>query len=263
MFGTDASVPLSENVQLRYSDSRLPALFSYLGSCVTSCDPRAMSIVLPRIILRPFGVSPGGRYRRRRRARRASSVEVTNGREAGSSKKPAAAGLEVLYDDGFGAVAMKDYFDAVRVMAAEDDGGPPRWFCPVECARPKVDRAPLLLFLPGTDGVGMELILHHRSLGRVFEVCCFHIPVNDRTPFEGLLQIVEDNVKYENALSPNRPIYIVGDSFGGCLAISVAARNPKNDLVLVLVNPGNIACFGNGAKQHSSYTSSPSQIFDW
>uniref|UniRef100_A0ACD5YYT0 Uncharacterized protein n=1 Tax=Avena sativa TaxID=4498 RepID=A0ACD5YYT0_AVESA len=197
-----------------------------------------MSIVLPRVTLRPFGVSPGGRCLRRRHARRASSVEVTNGREAGSSsKKPAAAGLEVLYDDGFGAVSMKDYFEAVRVMAEEEDGGPPRWFCPVECGRPVVDKAPLLLFLPGTDGVGMELIFHHQSLGRVFEVCCFHIPVNDRTPFEGLLQIVEGYVKYENALSPNRPIYIVGDSFGGCLAISVAARNPKTDLVLTLVNP--------------------------
>ncbi|KAM3296144.1 hypothetical protein ACQJBY_038470 [Aegilops geniculata] len=85
----------------------------------------------------------------------------------------------------------------------------------------------------------MELILHHQSLGKLFEVCCFHIPVNDRTPFEGLLKIVEEYVKYESALSPSRPIYIVGDSFGGCLAISVAARNPEIDLVLTLVNPGN------------------------
>jgi alpha-beta hydrolase superfamily lysophospholipase len=49
---------------------------------------------------------------------------------------------------------------------------------------------------------------------------------------------VEEYVKYENALSPNRPIYITGDSFGGCLALSVAARNPETDLVLILVNPG-------------------------
>ncbi|CAM0908529.1 unnamed protein product [Alopecurus aequalis] len=75
------------------------------------------------------------------------------------------------------------------------------------------------------------------SGARVFEVRCLHIPLHDRTPFEGLLQIVEEYVKYENALSPNRPIYITGDSFGGCLAISVAARNPETDLVLTLVNP--------------------------
>ncbi len=29
-----------------------------------------------------------------------------------------------------------------------DDGGPPRWFCPVFCS-PLTDDAPLLLFLPG------------------------------------------------------------------------------------------------------------------
>ncbi|XP_048537713.1 phytyl ester synthase 1, chloroplastic-like isoform X1 [Triticum urartu] len=206
-----------------------------------------MSIV-PHTILRPFGVNPcgggGGYLRRHARTclRRASPVGATNGNEPGGSKKrsrkrPAEESrLEVLYDDGFGSVTMKDYREAVRAMP-RDDGGPPRWFCPVECGRPEVDRAPLLLFLPGVDGVGMELILHHKSLGKVFEVCCFHIPVNDRTPFEGLLQIVEEYVKHENALSPSRPIYIIGDSFGGCLAISVAARNPEIDLVLTLVNP--------------------------
>ena len=106
--------------------------------------------ILPHTILRPFGVNPGGRYLRRH-ALRASIGEAKNGKELGISKKKAAAEesrLEVLYDDGFGTVTMKDYFQAVRVMI-EDDGGPPRWFCPVECGRPEVDKAPLLLFLPG------------------------------------------------------------------------------------------------------------------
>ncbi|KAG8045438.1 hypothetical protein GUJ93_ZPchr0008g12155 [Zizania palustris] len=146
------------------------------------------------------------------------------------------AALEALYDDGFGRVTVKEYFAAARAIST-DDGGPPRWFCPVEAGQPAVDNAPLLLFLPGTDGVGMGLILHHKSLGRVFEVRCLHIPVNDRTPFEGLLQIIESSIKNENGLSPNRPIYLIGDSFGGCLALSVAARNPQIDLVLILINP--------------------------
>lgn len=45
-------------------------------------------------------------------------------------------------------------------------------------------------------------------------------------------------MKNEHAMSPDKPIYLVGDSFGGCLALAVAARNPNIDLVLVLVNPG-------------------------
>ena len=54
----------------------------------------------------------------------------------------------------------------------------------------------------------------------------------------GLLQIVDDTIKYEHALSPKRPIFMIGYSLGGCLAISAAARNPKIDLVLILINPG-------------------------
>lgn len=30
----------------------------------------------------------------------------------------------------------------------------------------------------------------------------------------------------------------MGESFGGCLALSVAARNPDLDIVLVITNPG-------------------------
>lgn len=45
-------------------------------------------------------------------------------------------------------------------------------------------------------------------------------------------------MRLEHASSPNKPIYLVGDSFGGCLALAVAARNPNIDLVLILANPG-------------------------
>lgn len=48
-------------------------------------------------------------------------------------------------------------------------------------------------------------------------------------------------MKMRHASSPNKPIYLVGDSFGGCLALAVAARNPKIDLVLILANPGKLS----------------------
>ncbi|XP_056697982.1 phytyl ester synthase 1, chloroplastic isoform X2 [Spinacia oleracea] len=143
--------------------------------------------------------------------------------------------LEVLWDDGFGSVSMKDYLDIAKEMI-KPDGGPPRWFSPVECGRP-LKGSPLLLFLPGMDGVGLGLIMHHKALGKVFEVQCLHLPVYDRTPFEGLVEIVEHVVREEHASSPNKPIYLVGDSLGGCLALAVAARNPTVDLVLILANP--------------------------
>ncbi|KAK8952533.1 Acyltransferase-like protein [Platanthera zijinensis] len=153
--------------------------------------------------------------------------------------------LEVLYDDRSGTESVRDYLDASREIIRED-GGPPRWFCPIECGQP-IQGAPLLLFLPGMDGTGFGLILHHRSLGRAFEVRCLHIPVNDRSQFKELLGLVESSVKNEHMLSPRKPIYLVGDSFGGCLALAVAARNPSIDLVLILVNPAS--SFGRSPMQ--------------
>ncbi|GMI94544.1 phytyl ester synthase 1 [Hibiscus trionum] len=155
--------------------------------------------------------------------------------------------LELLWDDGYGTNTVKDYIDAAKDII-KPDGGPPRWFCPVECGRPIKD-SPLLLFLPGLDGVGMGLILHHKPLGKVFEVQCLHIPVQDRTPFEGLAKLVEETVRLEHASRPKSPIYLVGDSIGGCLALAVAARNPSVDLVIILVNPAT--SFGS-SQQHKS-----------
>nr|XP_027188578.1 acyltransferase-like protein At3g26840, chloroplastic isoform X2 [Cicer arietinum] len=69
----------------------------------------------------------------------------------------------------------------------------------------------------------------------------FHIirnwEVADRTPFTDLVKLVEKTVRSEYQRSPNRPIYLVGESLGGCLALAVAARNPDIDLVLILANP--------------------------
>ena len=48
---------------------------------------------------------------------------------------------------------------------------------------------------------------------------------------------VEKTIRSENDRSPSRPIYLVGESFGGCLALAVAASNPDIDLVLILANP--------------------------
>uniref|UniRef100_A0A7N0UA87 AB hydrolase-1 domain-containing protein n=1 Tax=Kalanchoe fedtschenkoi TaxID=63787 RepID=A0A7N0UA87_KALFE len=143
--------------------------------------------------------------------------------------------LELLYDDGYGSSTVKDYLYGARDVI-KPDGGPPRWFCPVDCGPPVKD-SPTLLFLPGLDGVGLGLMLHHKALGKAFEVRCLHIPVNDRTPFEGLVKTVEEALRAEHASHSNRPIYLVGDSFGGCLALAVAARSRDIDLVVILANP--------------------------
>ncbi|XP_051137681.1 phytyl ester synthase 1, chloroplastic isoform X3 [Andrographis paniculata] len=143
--------------------------------------------------------------------------------------------LAPLWDDGFGQETVKEYLDYAKDLI-RPDGGPIRWFTPVACG-PHLKGSPVLLFLPGMDGLGLGLVLQHRPLGKVFDVRCMHIPVHDRTPFEGLVDWVEETVRAEHASTPNKPIYLVGDSFGGCLALAVAARNQHIDLVLILANP--------------------------
>ncbi|CAN6211230.1 unnamed protein product [Urochloa humidicola] len=137
---------------------------------------------------------------------------------------------------------VKEYVEAAREMARLKDGGPPRWLSPLECGAGdgggRVAGAPTLLYLPGIDGVGLGLIRHHEKLAKMFELWCLHIPVEDRTSFEGLVEYVETAVKSECSRAPNRPVYLVAESVGACIALAVAARNPDIDLVLILVNPG-------------------------
>lgn len=58
------------------------------------------------------------------------------------------------------------------------------------------------------------------------------------------MKLVERTVRSEYKRSPDRPIYIVGESLGACIALDVAARNPDVDLVLILANPGaNLCCY--------------------
>ncbi|OVA09634.1 Diacylglycerol acyltransferase [Macleaya cordata] len=140
------------------------------------------------------------------------------------------------FDDEIKRLKLKKYIEETKDLIRTGDGGPPRWFSPLESGKRWKD-SPLLLYLPGMDGVGLELISQHQRLGKVFDIWCLHIPVQDRTPFRDLVRLVDRTVKEENGRSPNRPIYLVGESIGGCLALAVAARNPTIDLMLILANP--------------------------
>ena len=51
------------------------------------------------------------------------------------------------------------------------------------------------------------------------------------------MNLVEKIIRSEHKSSRR---YLVGESFGGCLAVVVASRNTDIDLVLILANPGTI-----------------------
>jgi len=60
------------------------------------------------------------------------------------------------------------------------------------------------------------------------------------------VEFVGQTVRQEHASSPNKPVYLVGDSFGGSLALAVAAHNPNVDLVVILANPGQYSAVRDG-----------------
>ncbi|XP_010496412.1 PREDICTED: acyltransferase-like protein At3g26840, chloroplastic isoform X3 [Camelina sativa] len=150
------------------------------------------------------------------------------------------------------AESIWDYVEAAKdFVRPEDENSPSRWFSPLDSKTKSVarcDGAPLLLFLPGIDGSGLGLIRQHQKLGQMFDIWCLHIPATNRTAFTDLVAMVETTVKSEFQRSPGKPIYLVGESLGACIALAVAACNPDIDLILILSNPAT--SFGNSSLQH-------------
>ncbi|XP_074572947.1 phytyl ester synthase 2, chloroplastic-like isoform X2 [Curcuma longa] len=173
----------------------------------------------------PLRLSPP----QRRRFLYTSRAEVTF-----RTSRGAVAG-KVLDDSVIEPRDLRDYIEQSREMI-RPDGGPPRWFSPIECGARGKD-SPLLLYLPGIDGTGLGLIRHHQRLGKIFDIWCLHIPVMDRTTFAGLVELVERTIKSEESYIEKKPIYLVGESIGACVALAVAARNQNVDLILILANP--------------------------
>lgn len=117
--------------------------------------------------------------------------------------------------------------------------GPLRWFYPQATQTSTSTRdVPPMLYLPGIlDGSGWGLNQQHESLTRLFKLRCLEVPIENRISFRSLLEAVESAVIEEAKWRPRGPLYMVGEGFGGAVALAVAARNPDLDLVLILVNP--------------------------
>ncbi|ESQ46844.1 hypothetical protein EUTSA_v10027670mg [Eutrema salsugineum] len=81
--------------------------------------------------------------------------------------------------------SLTDFLAEVRDFDG-GDGGPPRWFSPLECGA-RAPGSPLLLYIPGIDGTGLGLTRQHKRLGEIFDIWCLHFPVSDRTPARDLL----------------------------------------------------------------------------
>ena len=105
---------------------------------------------------------------------------------------------------------------------------------------------PVLLHLPGLDGVGISAIQQFDDLSDCFEFWRMSIdPQNDRTSFAELVSTVSRFIQ-SVAVDRNRRLILSGESFGGLLAPAVAlaveakARREGREncmIGMVLVNP--------------------------
>ena len=88
------------------------------------------------------------------------------------------------------------------------------------------DGKPIMLYIPGIEFSGYSFHLQADELGEDFDVRYFTVPQADRTPFDGLVSTVSEAVTQLSA--DGRPVYLLGESFGGALALSVALCTPNS-----------------------------------
>jgi len=108
------------------------------------------------------------------------------------------------------------------------DDGPPRLFSPylpeLRAGAPP-DALPLMFYLPGIDGTGLAAYKQFPRLMAHFDLRCLVVPPGDRSGFEELLSKVEAAVRPQiEADGRGRPVYLMGESFGGLLGLALAER---------------------------------------
>ncbi len=110
-----------------------------------------------------------------------------------------------------------------------------RFLAPKE---PKVNY-PLFVFLPGLDGTGQLLKTQLPGLEKFFDIRCLSIPADDLSDWSGLVEQTADLIQAERQLGLSRPVYICGESFGGCLALKLAAYSHDLFDRMILINPAS------------------------
>ncbi|GMH32734.1 hypothetical protein BSKO_00568 [Bryopsis sp. KO-2023] len=121
-----------------------------------------------------------------------------------------------------------------------NDGSGPRFSSPFVRDRTMVDprSLPIMLYFPGLDGTGLGASREFPGLVDAFELNALVIPTEDRTDFAGIVDIIQEFIETDvRPRSNGRPVYLLGESFGGLLAVAVADR--CKDIIdrVVLVNP--------------------------
>jgi pimeloyl-ACP methyl ester carboxylesterase len=100
---------------------------------------------------------------------------------------------------------------------------------------PQLDK-PVMVMLPGLDGTGELFVTQTPQLSRYFDIRCLKIPVSNRQDWPDLGRSV---IQLIRGIQARRPVYLCGESFGGCLALQVAMTAPELLSHLVVINPAS------------------------
>ncbi|MGG6264065.1 alpha/beta fold hydrolase [Leptolyngbya sp. AN03gr2] len=96
---------------------------------------------------------------------------------------------------------------------------------------------PLLIFLPGMDETGKELLsLETQSLEASFDVRCLVIPPDNFMTWEQLTENTIALIQTELEKRTQSEVYLCGESLGGCLAMKLIERVPHLFNRLILIN---------------------------
>ncbi|PSB01443.1 alpha/beta fold hydrolase [Merismopedia glauca] len=105
--------------------------------------------------------------------------------------------------------------------------------------KPAQPEFPLFVYFPGMDGTGLLLERQVPKLAQNFDIRCLSIPGNDGSKWEILVSQTVALIEAEKEANSHRPIYLCGESFGGCLAMQVVLAAPHLFDRLILVNPAS------------------------
>lgn len=101
-------------------------------------------------------------------------------------------------------------------------------------------QSPLLIYLPGMDGTGQLFTRQIPDLGKFFDIRCLVIPPHNNSGWNDLTTDVLNLIHAELEKSSFRPVYLCGESFGGCLGLKIACQSPNLFKRIILVNPASV-----------------------
>eukprot|EP00192_Tetraselmis_astigmatica_P008518 CAMPEP_0117663586 /NCGR_PEP_ID=MMETSP0804-20121206/8703_1 /TAXON_ID=1074897 /ORGANISM="Tetraselmis astigmatica, Strain CCMP880" /LENGTH=668 /DNA_ID=CAMNT_0005470637 /DNA_START=306 /DNA_END=2312 /DNA_ORIENTATION=+ len=103
---------------------------------------------------------------------------------------------------------------------------------------------PFCLYLPAMDGQGLTANSQFQRMSTAFDFRMLQLSANDRSSWEKLVAISLDYITEQlSASPPQRPVYLVGDSWGALIALGIALKCPRVHRI-VLINPATVEDHG-------------------